>query len=195
MTDCSPTCETTQPCTLHLQAEGADGKEKADARGAGGGRQESWAVGMVASLVIAAVCGLALVPVVGRAKQCWDFAATVYILHMVACSCYTRFPTVIALLFCGVLSSLTWLSSTDFVVSCWPLGLSLSLSVSLSVSLSLSLSRSLALSLALSHPLCVASNQRDRLAVGCCRGQELVGGGHAKSSLQRLCLLLASTSV
>jgi hypothetical protein len=77
-----------------LQVEGADAKEKDEARGAGGGRQESWVVGILAALVVAAVCGLALVPVVGRAKQCWDFAATAYILHLVACSCYTRFPVV-----------------------------------------------------------------------------------------------------
>lgn len=99
VTDRSRTYVAAQPCTLYLQVEGADAQEKADARGAGGGRQESWAVGMVAGLAIAAVCGLALVPVVGRAKQCWDFAATVYILHMVACSCYTRFPMVIGLHF------------------------------------------------------------------------------------------------
>ena len=36
----------------------------------------------------------ALVPVVGRAKQCWDFAATVYIMDLLACTLYTRFPKV-----------------------------------------------------------------------------------------------------
>ena len=33
-----------------------------------------------------------LVPVVGRARLCWDFAATVYILHLFVCTFYTRFP-------------------------------------------------------------------------------------------------------
>ncbi len=90
-----PACiRIAQPYTLLPQVEGADAKEKDEARGAGGGRQESWVVGILAGLVVAAICGLALVPVVGRAKQCWDFAATAYILHLVACSCYTRFPMV-----------------------------------------------------------------------------------------------------
>ena len=36
--------------------------------------------------------GMLLVPVVGRARLCWDFAATVYILHLLFCTLYTRFP-------------------------------------------------------------------------------------------------------
>lgn len=89
------TQQTTKDQTSQLQVEGADADEEDEARGAGGGRQESWVVGILAALAVAAVCGLTLVPVVGRAKQCWDFAATVYILHLLACSCYTRFPIVI----------------------------------------------------------------------------------------------------
>ena len=92
-----------QAYTTLPQVEGADAKAKDEARGAGGGRQESWVVGILAGLVVAAVCGLALVAVVGRAKQCWDFAATVYILHLVACSCYTRFPMVTILPWCYTL--------------------------------------------------------------------------------------------
>jgi hypothetical protein len=35
-----------------------------------------------ASLVVAMLLGVLLVPVVTRAKLCWDFSATVYILHL-----------------------------------------------------------------------------------------------------------------
>ena len=42
---------------------------------------------------MAVCCGLALVPLVGRAKRCWDFAATAYVLHLLCCSFYTRFPS------------------------------------------------------------------------------------------------------
>ena len=65
-----------------------------EARAAGGGANASLAVNLIATLVIALFCGLALVPVVGRAKQCWDFAATVYIMDLLACTLYTRFPKV-----------------------------------------------------------------------------------------------------
>ena len=75
-----------------VAVERADAMDALEARGAGGA-SASWAVSLAAGVLVAVCCGLALVPLVGRAKQCWDFAATAYVLHVLCCSFYTRFPS------------------------------------------------------------------------------------------------------
>ena len=46
----------------------------------------------LAYIVTAIVCAVGIRIVVARAKKCWDFGATIYILHLVASSTLVKFP-------------------------------------------------------------------------------------------------------
>ena len=48
------------------QVEGAGAKDAEEARGAGGGQQESWVVGMLAALVVASACGAENAPLLSH---------------------------------------------------------------------------------------------------------------------------------
>jgi protein SYS1 len=46
----------------------------------------------VAFVLSAVVCAIGLRVIVARAKKCWDFGATVYILHLMATCGWSGFP-------------------------------------------------------------------------------------------------------